>query len=103
MSARVSAPTTPRAHVASSVLVVVLVLGGIVAGLAAAEIALRLFPQSKLTIDLRALHELRADRPWLYGMRPRTETVAAGVRYAVNADGFRDHGYRRPKPAGTFR
>jgi lysophospholipase L1-like esterase len=92
-----------RARLVSFALGAVLVLAGLAAGLATAEVALRLFPRSRLTIDLRALHELRPDRAWLYGMRPGTATDAAGVRYTVNADGFRDRTYRRPKPPGTFR
>jgi lysophospholipase L1-like esterase len=92
-----------RARLVSFALGAVLVLAGLAAGLATAEIALRLFPRSRLMIDLRALHELRPDRAWLYGMRPGTATVAAGVGYTVNADGFRDRTYRRPKPPGTFR
>jgi len=54
--------------------------------------------------NLRALHELRLDRPWLFGMRPGADVIGpGGVRYTVNADGFRDHSYARPKPPGTFR
>ncbi|HUE29786.1 MAG TPA: SGNH/GDSL hydrolase family protein [Verrucomicrobiae bacterium] len=92
-----------RPRLVSLALTAGLVLAGTAAGVAVAEVAFRLFPQSKLTIDLRDLHELRPDRPWLYGMRPGTARVAAGVRYAVNADGFRDRAYARPKPPGTFR
>src|SRR5262245_61736580 len=57
-----------RARLASFALGAALVLAGLAAGLVVAEIALRLFPQGRLTIDLRALHELRPDRAWLYGM-----------------------------------
>jgi lysophospholipase L1-like esterase len=40
---------------------------------------------------LRQLHEQRPDRPWLYGLRPGADVTSAdGVRYVVNADGFRD-------------
>jgi lysophospholipase L1-like esterase len=81
----------------------VLVLVGLAAGLAAVELGLRLLPSASSS-DVRGLHELRPDRPWLYGMRPGAEMRGpGGVRYQVNADGFRDRGYARPKPAGTFR
>ena len=77
---------------------------GVAAGLATAEIALRLFPIGSAAQELRGLHELRPDRPWLYGLRPGAEGSAAnGVRYVVNADGFRDRRYARPKPPRTFR
>ena len=81
-----------------------LVLLGVAAGLATAETALRLFPVGHAAQELRGLHELRPDRPWLYGLRPGAEGSAAnGVRYVVNADGFRDRRYARPKPPRTFR
>jgi hypothetical protein len=79
------------------------VLLGLTTGLAAAELALRVLPMTPAS-DVRGLHELRPDRPWLYGMRPGAEMRGpGGVRYQVNADGFRDHTYTRPKPGGTFR
>jgi lysophospholipase L1-like esterase len=52
---------------------------------------------------LRGLHELRPDRPWLYGLRPHAVTSVGGIRYAVNGDGFRDHEYARAKAGGAFR
>src|SRR5204862_22861 len=76
-----------------------LLLLGLVAGLAAVELGLRLLEPH----DLRALHELRPDRPWLYGMRPNAAVRVGGVTYATNADGFRDRTYPRAKPPGTFR
>jgi lysophospholipase L1-like esterase len=82
----------------------VLVVAGLTVGLAAAEFGFRLLPRAASPHDVRALHELRPDRPWLYGMRPGAEmTGPGGVRYVVNPDGFRDRRYARPKPAGTFR
>jgi lysophospholipase L1-like esterase len=37
-------------------------------------------------------------------MRPGVSAIGPGaVLYSVNADGFRDHLYARPKPDGTFR
>ena len=81
-----------------------LVLFGVVAGLALMETALRVLGVGAAQHDLRGLHEIRPDRPWLYGMRPNIEMLTPeGVRYTVNADGFRDRAYARPKPAGTFR
>ena len=72
---------------------------GLVAGLAAVELGLRLLEPH----DLRALHELRPDRPWLYGMQPNAAVRVGGITYATNADGFRDRTYPRAKPPGTFR
>jgi len=81
-----------------------LVLLGVAAGLAAAELALRVLPIGPPAHDLRGLHEVRPDRPWLFGMRPGAVVRGpGGVRYAANADGFRDRAYARPKPPGTFR
>jgi lysophospholipase L1-like esterase len=81
-----------------------LVLLSIIASLAMVEIALRFVPAVSSEHDLRALHEVRPDRPWLYGMRPGAEMSGpGGVRYVANADGFRDRRYARPKPPGTFR
>ena len=80
-----------------------LLLLGVVAGLGGTELVLRLLPRASAH-DLRALHELRPDRPWLFGMRPGAEMRGpGGARYEVNADGFRDRRYARPKAAGTFR
>jgi lysophospholipase L1-like esterase len=80
-----------------------LLLLGLAVGLAAAELVLRQLPRGSAR-DLRALHELRPDRPWLFGLRPGAEVDGpGGVHYAVNADGFRDRRYARPKPPGTFR
>jgi len=56
--------------------------------------------------DLRGLHELRPDRPWLYGLVPSSVhrlRATGDITYAINADGFRDRP-RSPRPAeGTFR
>ena len=55
---------------------------------------------------LRALHEPQPDRPWLYRLRPGAEArlgVSDGVHYRINADGFRDRVYVRPKPDDVFR
>lgn len=56
--------------------------------------------------DLRGLHELRPDRPWLYGLVPssvRRLRASGDVVYAVNADGFRDAPRAREPAPGTFR
>ena len=55
---------------------------------------------------MRALHELRPEKPWLYGMRPSTSatlTEPAEATYRVNADGFRDRDVAHEKPPATFR
>jgi lysophospholipase L1-like esterase len=68
------------------------------------ETSLRLLGTGAAKHDVRGLHEVRPDRPWLYGMRPNVDLqTPEGARYTINADGFRDHPYARPKPAGTFR
>src|SRR3989442_9031678 len=75
-----------------------LVLLGVAAGLATAEIALPLFPIGSAAQELRGLHELPPDRPWLYGLRPRAEGSAANrVRYVVDAHGFPDPRHAPPK------
>ncbi len=79
---------------------------GAFVGLAVGELALRSLAPSSLVMDLRGLHEVRPDRPWLYGLRPGADGViheTGSVRYRINADGFRDRRYVRPKPSGTFR
>ncbi|HXK26221.1 MAG TPA: GDSL-type esterase/lipase family protein [Myxococcota bacterium] len=47
------------------------------------------------------LHELRLDRPWLFGLRPGfhgTLEMTGDVVYEINADGFRGRAYA-PTPA----
>jgi lysophospholipase L1-like esterase len=73
--------------------------------LVAAELVLRARGESGRR-DLRTLHEVRPDRPWLYGLRPGVEArldISGDVLYRINADGFRDRVYARPKPADAFR
>jgi lysophospholipase L1-like esterase len=71
--------------------------------LAAAEAWLRSGP-SQRGVDLAALHETQAGSPWLYRLRPGAELSAAdGIRYRINAEGFRDRPRARPKPAGVYR
>ena len=74
---------------------------GIVVAVGIVEVALRVLHRGDPT--LRGLHELRPDRPWLYGLRPGAAMTEGGVQYVVNRDGFRDYDYTRPKPPGTFR
>jgi lysophospholipase L1-like esterase len=54
----------------------------------------------------RELHELRLDRPWIYGLRPgaRVTLPATGdVVYEINGDGFRDRSHPQEAPEGRFR
>lgn len=84
----------------------VAVLAGIAAALLLGEVALRVLLPPSATQVLRGLHVARPDRAWLYGLEPdaeRRDPTARDVVYAVNADGFRDRSYARPKPEGTFR
>lgn len=76
---------------------------GVIAVLAAVEIAARLWPLPPG--DLRGLHELRPDRPWLFGLRPNARLAIEGsdAAYEINADGFRGPPLARPKPSGAFR
>lgn len=70
------------------------------------ELLLRVLPFESQTSDRRGLHVARPDRLWLYGMRPGVEgtlPISGDVKYRVNADGFRDSLYLRPKPENTFR
>jgi lysophospholipase L1-like esterase len=82
-----------------------LALLGLCAALLAGELLLRLLP-SGASDALRALHEPRPDRPWLFGMRPgaRARHADAGdVVYEIDAAGFRDADRERPEPAGASR
>jgi lysophospholipase L1-like esterase len=75
----------------------------VVGVLAAAEVAVRSWPLP--ASDLRALHELRPDRPWLFGLKPgaRRPIAGADAEYVVNADRVRGSPVAKPKPRGTFR
>ena len=78
---------------------------GVAVGLAAVELGLRLLAPSEVR-ERSELHELRPDRAWLYGMRAGVTgrfDEPGGIRYRVNADGFRDRLYDRPKPEGVWR
>jgi lysophospholipase L1-like esterase len=84
-----------------------LALGSVAATLLAAEAVLRLLPPHS-DPGLRALHELRPERPWIYGLRPGAEAIfstpgAGPVSYRINPDGFRDRRHARAKPAGVYR
>jgi lysophospholipase L1-like esterase len=81
-----------------------LLASGLLLGLGLAEVLARVFVAPRADSELSRLHELRPDRPWLYGMRPDAVVESAdGVRYAINADGFRGTRAARPKPAHTLR
>ena len=52
------------------------------------------------------LHELRLDRPWLFGLRPGfrgTLEMTGDTVYEINADGFRGRAYTPTPAPGTFR
>ena len=56
--------------------------------------------------ELRGLHRFRPDLPWLFELRPGAEgriSQTGAALYSINADGFRDSVYARPKPEGVFR
>jgi lysophospholipase L1-like esterase len=83
-----------------------LALASLAATLLLAEVVLRAWPRAGAAEGLRALHEVRPGRPWLYGLRPgarATLDVSGDVEYVVNAQGFRDREYTRAKPAGVRR
>ena len=85
---------------------IALVLISLALTLALVEGALRIQQSVTRATDKRGLHEPRPDRPWLYGLRPGAEGTlesSGDVVYRINADGFRDFAYSRPKPEGTFR
>jgi hypothetical protein len=84
---------------------IVLAAFGVAVGLVAVEVGLRLLAPSEVR-ERSGLHELRPDRAWLYGMRAGVTghfDEPGGIRYRVNADGFRDRLYARPKPEGVWR
>lgn len=82
----------------------VLLLAGLAVGLLLVEAGLRLFLPPRPGTEMRALHVLRPDRPWLYEMRPGAHVRSAdGIDYAINADGFRGPLVPQAKPPGTFR
>jgi hypothetical protein len=54
----------------------------------------------------RELHQLRLDRPWIYGLRPGARLTlprTGDVVYEINRDGFRDRLYPREVPDGRLR
>jgi lysophospholipase L1-like esterase len=79
---------------------------GVGAGVAGTELLLRVGDLARGDADLRGLHVVRPDRPWLYGLRAGADLrlrEPRDVRYRINADGFRDRIRSRPKPDGAFR
>ena len=85
---------------------IVLLCGGVAAALAVGELAVRLLDRGRPVLDLRGLHELRPDRPWLYGLRPGAEGRLRDTGeplYRINADGFRGPRAAHPRPPGSTR
>jgi lysophospholipase L1-like esterase len=83
-----------------------LALAGVLIALLLAEGALRIRSGAGSGQGLRSLHEVRPDRPWIFGLRPgaRSRISATGdVLYEVNADGFRGPLRTAAKPPGVFR
>ncbi len=84
-----------------------LLVAGLAIGLGASEWALRAFERPpEHAVGRMGLHELRLDRPWLYGLRPHAVghmRLDSNVLYRINADGFRDRLFERPKPAERYR
>ncbi len=89
--------------VVSGVLLTALAL---VAILVTVESTLRITGYGLNKEKLRSIHELRLDRPWLYGLRPgarEPDPEDKSVIYEINRDGYRGRLYPIEKPAGTFR
>ncbi len=86
-----------------------LAIVAVVSTLALAEILLRAWPREPPREGLRALHQVRPDRPWIYGLRPGAETSFAlpdadrPTRYRINEDGFRDRRFTRFRQPGVTR
>lgn len=84
---------------------IALALLGFAAALGLSELVLRA-REPRVPHGLRGLHQVRPDRPWLYGLRPgarATLSASGDVAYAINQDGFRDRRYARPRPPDAFR
>ena len=83
--------------------IVALVLCGSALALALVEVIARLLPLP--AGDLRGLHVLRPDRPWIYGLKPGAHQPlpSGGGEYRVNADGFRDRDVAPQALPGTLR
>jgi lysophospholipase L1-like esterase len=82
----------------------VLLAASLLVALALCELGLRVFLPVRSSSELARLHMLRPDKSWLYGMRPNSVVEGrGGIRYDVNADGFRGPRAARPKNAGTLR
>src|SRR5262245_52901940 len=79
---------------------------GIALGVGGVELGLRLAGAERDAGTLRALHEPRPDRAWLYGLRPGASArmdATGDVLYTINADGFRDRPREKVPPRGTWR
>lgn len=83
-----------------------LLTSGLAIALLLVEGVLRALGPPQGVDERRGLHELRPDRPWLYGLRPGASghlPISGNIPYTVNADGFRDRLYTRPKPKDVYR
>jgi lysophospholipase L1-like esterase len=87
------------------------VLFSIALGVILIEVGLRVAAglrssEGEAASELRGLHRFRPDLPWLFELRPGAEgriSDKGAAFYRINADGFRDALYARPKPQGVFR
>lgn len=105
---------TPTADISQSRLWlfrVLLILLGLGLGGLVIELGLRIVhglrgSQTDAASELRGLCRFRPDLPWLFELRPNAEGRISGegaAFYRINADGWRDTVYARPKPDGIFR
>lgn len=85
---------------------VLLVSVGLLIGFIGVEVIARLLPRRESPGQLSGLHEIRVDRPWLYGLKPgvvQRLDVSGGIEYRINSEGFRDREFSRAKAPGAFR
>ena len=83
-----------------------LLLLGSAIGLALLEGGARLLPRPEANGEAAGLHQVRVDRPWLYGLKPglRVQLRGSGsIEYRINAAGFRDREASVAKRPGVFR
>jgi lysophospholipase L1-like esterase len=85
---------------------VALLCAAVAVALGLGEVTVRVLDLSRPALDLRGLHELRPDRPWLYGLRPGAEgrlRDTGDALYRINADGYRGPRALEPRPPGAIR
>jgi lysophospholipase L1-like esterase len=83
-----------------------LALGSLALALVLAEAFLRLSTWPRPMEGLRALHEVRPDRAWLYGLRPGAHVrlrTPRELEYVINGQGFRDREHPVGKAPGSYR